>query len=437
MAKRPRSVLQCGKQFKKEGSFHMYIQSFEEKENGTAVMNVVLTAEELDRAVRAQFEAKKDQYEVKGYEKGQAPFEKVLEVYGETALYQNVINAMAGPVYQFGLKETGVRVIGRPTFQNVSVTEKKEMVFTFSVMLYPEVTLGQYRGLKAKKETAPVTEEDIGRAIEEEQAKNVRTVDVEGRPAREGDTVIIDFEGFLGGTPFDGGRGDAYPLELGSHSFVPGFEEQVAGMMPGETRDIDITFPQNYVPDLAGKAVVFKVKLHRITRQEKVPVEITDAYREAVRTALERKAAQDALDNFHKAILSKAAENLIVTLPEGLVEENGEAMVRDYASRMGIDGRTPFDQVCQMMGIDDTLLKETIYPTAEEQIRLDLLIKAVIEAEKIAAEKEAIEEFASRMALSYGVTPDEVRQRYDDEALQRLCSKELAMMAILESALEE
>lgn len=415
----------------------MYIQSFEEKENGTAVMNVVLTAEELDRAVRAQFEAKKDQYEVKGYEKGQAPFEKVLEVYGETALYQNVINAMAGPVYQFGLKETGVRVIGRPTFQNVSVTEKKEMVFTFSVMLYPEVTLGQYRGLKAKKETAPVTEEDIGRAIEEEQAKNVRTVDVEGRPAREGDTVIIDFEGFLGGTPFDGGRGDAYPLELGSHSFVPGFEEQVAGMMPGETRDIDITFPQNYVPDLAGKAVVFKVKLHRITRQEKVPVEITDAYREAVRTALERKAAQDALDNFHKAILSKAAENLIVTLPEGLVEENGEAMVRDYASKMGIDGRTPFDQVCQMMGIDDTLLKETIYPTAEEQIRLDLLIKAVIEAEKIAAEKEAIEEFASRMALSYGVTPDEVRQRYDDEALQRLCSKELAMMAILESALEE
>jgi len=415
----------------------MYIQSFEEKENGTAVMNVVLTAEELDRAARAQFEAKKDQYEVKGYEKGQAPFEKVLEVYGETALYQNVINAMAGPVYQFGLKETGVRVIGRPTFQNVSVTEKKEMVFTFSVMLYPEVTLGQYRGLKAKKETAPVTEEDIGRAIEEEQAKNVRTVDVEGRPAREGDTVIIDFEGFLGGTPFDGGRGDAYPLELGSHSFVPGFEEQVAGMMPGETRDIDITFPQNYVPDLAGKAVVFKVKLHRITRQEKVPVEITDAYREAVRTALERKAAQDALDNFHKAILSKAAENLIVTLPEGLVEENGEAMVRDYASRMGIDGRTPFDQVCQMMGIDDTLLKETIYPTAEEQIRLDLLIKAVIEAEKIAAEKEAIEEFASRMALSYGVTPDEVRQRYDDEALQRLCSKELAMMAILESALEE
>ena len=415
----------------------MYIQSFKENDNGTAVMDVVLTAEELDRAVRAQFEAKKDQYEVKGYEKGKAPFEKVLEVYGETALYQNVINAMAGPVYQFGLKETGVRVIGRPTFQNVSVTEKKEMVFTFSVMLYPEVTLGQYRGLTAKKETAPVTEEDIRMAIEKEQEKNVRTVDIEDRPAREGDTVIIDFEGFLDGTPFDGGRGDAYPLELGSHSFVPGFEEQVAGMMPGETRDIDITFPENYVPDLAGKAVVFRVKLHRITRQEKVPVDITEAYREVVRTALERKAAQDALDNFHKAILSKAAENLIVTLPEGLIEENGEAMVRDYASRMGIDGRTPFDQVCQMMGIDDTLLKETIYPTAEEQIRLDLLIKAVIEAEEIAAEKEAIEEFASRMASSYGVTPDEVRQRYDDEALQRLCNKELAMMAILESALEE
>ena len=415
----------------------MYIKSFEEKENGTAVLDVVLTAPELDKAVRTQFEARKDQYEVKGFEKGKAPFEKVLEVYGETALYQNVIGAMAGPVYQFGLKETGIRVIGRPTFQNVSVTEKKEMVFTFSVMLYPEVTLGQYRGLKAKKETAPVTEEDIRTAIEKEQEKNVRTVEIEDRPAREGDTVIIDFEGFLDGVPFDGGRGDAYPLELGSHSFVPGFEDQVAGMVPGETRDIFITFPQNYVEDLAGKAVVFRVKLHRITRQEKVPLEITGSYREAVKAALERKAAQDALDNFHKAILSKAAANLIVTLPEGLIEENGEAMVRDYASRMGIDGRTPFDQVCQMMGIDDVLLKETIYPTAEEQIRLDLLIKAVIEAEEIAAEKEAIGEFASRMASSYGVTPDEVRRRYDDEALQRLCNKELAMMAILESALEE
>ena len=415
----------------------MYLHSFEEKENGTARIIAALDAAELDRAVREEFEARKDQYEVKGFEKGQAPFEKVLEVYGETALYQNVINARAGMIYQYGLEKTGVRVIGRPTFENVSVTEDKQMVFTYRVMLFPEVTLGAYRGLTAPKEVKPVTEEDILRAIEKEQEKNVRTVDIEDRPAQTGDTVIIDFEGFLNGEPFDGGRGDAFPLELGSHTFVPGFEEQLAGMKPGETRDIDITFPRNYVPDLAGKAVVFKVKLHRITRQEKVPVEVNDAYKEAVGRALARKAEQDALDNFHKAILSQAAKNLIVTLPQGLVEENGEAMVREYASRMGIAPRTPFDQVCQMMGIDESLLKETIYPTAEEQIRLDLLIKAVIEAEEIAAEKEAIEEFASRMASSYGVTAEEVRRRYDDEALQRLCNKELAMMAILESALEE
>ncbi len=415
----------------------MYIQSFEELENGNARIVVAMEAPELEKAVREEFEVRKDQYEVKGFEKGQAPFEKVLEVYGETALYQNVINARAGAVYQFGLKETGLRVIGRPTFENVSVTEDKQMVFTYRVMVFPEVTLGAYRGLRAKRKAALVTEEDIRQAIEKEQEKNVRTIDIEDRPAAEGDTLILDFEGFLNGEPFDGGRGDAYPLELGSHTFVPGFEEQLVGMKPGETREIGITFPENYVADLAGKDVIFKVRVHRITRKERVPVEITPDYREAVRQALTVQAEQEALDNFHKAILSQAAQNLIVTLPEGLVEENGEALVRDYASRMGIAPRTPFDQVCQMMGIDETLLKETIYPTAEEQIRLDLLIGAIIRNEKIRAEKEAIEEFASRMASSYGVTVEEVRRRYDDEALQRLCSKELAMMAILDSALEE
>ena len=415
----------------------MYIQSFEELENGNARIVVAMEAPELEKAVREEFEVRKDQYEVKGFEKGQAPFEKVLEVYGETALYQNVINARAGAVYQFGLKETGLRVIGRPTFENVSVTEDKQMVFTYRVMVFPEVTLGAYRGLRAKRKAALVTEEDIRQAIEKEQEKNVRTIDIEDRPAAEGDTLILDFEGFLNGEPFDGGRGDAYPLELGSHTFVPGFEEQLVGMKPGETREIGITFPENYVADLAGKDVIFKVRVHRITRKERVPVEITPDYREAVRQALTVQAEQEALDNFHKAILSQAAQNMIVTLPEGLVEENGEALVRDYASRMGIAPRTPFDQVCQMMGIDETLLKETIYPTAEEQIRLDLLIGAIIRNEKIRAEKEAIEEFASRMASSYGVTVEEVRRRYDDEALQRLCSKELAMMAILDSALEE
>ena len=414
----------------------MYIQSFEELENGNARIVVAMEAPELEKAVREEFEVRKDQYEVKGFEKGQAPFEKVLEVYGETALYQNVINARAGAVYQFGLKETGLRVIGRPTFENVSVTEDRQMVFTYRVMVFPEVTLGAYRGLRAKRKAALVTEEDIRQAIEKEQEKNVRTIEIEDRPAAEGDTLILDFEGFLNGEPFDGGRGDAYPLELGSHTFVPGFEEQLVGMKPGETREIGITFPENYVADLAGKDVIFKVRVHRITRKERVPVEITPDYREAVRQALTVQAEQEALDNFHKAILSQAAQNLIVTLPEGLVEENGEALVRDYASRMGIAPRTPFDQVCQMMGIDETLLKETIYPTAEEQIRLDLLIGAIIRDEKIRAEKEAIEEFASRMASSYGVTVEEVRRRYDDEALQRLCSKELAMMAILDSAVE-
>ena len=414
----------------------MYIQSYLEKENGTAVIQVVMTAEELDRAVHEEYEKKKDQYEIRGFEKGQAPFEKALEVYGETALYQNVINAMVGPVYEFGVAETGVKTIGRPVYEDVSVTPEKEMVFTFSVSLYPEVTLGQYRGLKARKETAAVTEEDIMRAIAEEQAENGNTVEVTDRPARLGDTVIIDFEGFLDGVPFDGGKAEGYPLELGSHSFVPGFEEQLVGMNIGESKDIDITFPTNYTPELAGKAVVFKIKLHKIMAQEETPLEISEEYKASVRAALERKMQEKAMDNFHKAILGQAMENMEVALTERLIRENAEAMIRDYAGRMGMDPSTPYEQIRQMMGIDEDALKEKIYPAAEEQIRLDLLINAIIREEEIAAEEEAVADFAARMAGGYGVSLEEIRNHYDEEALKRLCKKDIALTIILESATE-
>ena len=414
----------------------MYIQSYLEKENGTAVIQVVMTAEELDRAVHEEYEKKKDLYEIKGFEKGQAPFEKVLEVYGETALYQNVINAMVGPVYEFGVAETGVKTIGRPVYEDVSVTPEKEMVFTFSVSLYPEVTLGQYRGLKARKETAAVTEEDIMRAIAEEQAENGNTVEVTDRPARLGDTVMIDFEGFLDGVPFDGGKAEGYPLELGSHSFVPGFEEQLVGMNIGESKDINITFPANYTPDLAGKDVVFKIKLHKILAREETPLEISEEYKASVRAALERKMQEEAMDNFHKAILGQAMENMEVALTERLIRENAEAMIRDYAGRMGMDPSTPYEQIRQMMGIDEDVLKEKIYPAAEEQIRLDLLINAIIREEEIAAEEEAVADFAARMAGGYGVSLEEIRNHYDEEALKRLCKKDIALTIILESATE-
>ena len=414
----------------------MYIQSYLEKENGTAVIQVVMTAEELDRAVHEEYEKKKDLYEIKGFEKGQAPFEKVLEVYGETALYQNVINAMVGPVYEFGVAETGVKTIGRPVYEDVSVTPEKEMVFTFSVSLYPEVTLGQYRGLKARKETAAVTEEDIMRAIAEEQAENGNTVEVTDRPARLGDTVMIDFEGFLDEVPFDGGKAEGYPLELGSHSFVPGFEEQLVGMNIGESKDINITFPANYTPDLAGKDVVFKIKLHKILAREETPLEISEEYKASVRAALERKMQEEAMDNFHKAILGQAMENMEVALTERLIRENAEAMIRDYAGRMGMDPSTPYEQIRQMMGIDEDALKEKIYPAAEEQIRLDLLINAIIREEEIAAEEEAVADFAARMAGGYGVSLEEIRNHYDEEALKRLCKKDIALTIILESATE-
>ena len=239
----------------------MIVKNVEKKENNAAVFQVESDAAEFASAVNGAYLKNKSSIYIPGFRKGKAPRAVVEGMYGKEVFYQDAMDELAPKAFEFGVKEAELRIVGAPSIVDVNVTEESTVAYTFSVSLYPEVTLGQYMGLEAVKESAEVSEEEVDAEVETARKSNARMISVDDREAQMGDTANIDFDGYLNGERFDGGKAEGYSLELGSKSFVPGFEEQIVGMKVGEEKDLPITFPENYHEDLAGKEVVFKVKL--------------------------------------------------------------------------------------------------------------------------------------------------------------------------------
>ena len=235
----------------------MIVKNVERKENNIAIIQVESDAAEFEAAVQAAYLKAKGNINIPGFRKGKAPRTLVESMYGREVFYQDAIDELAEKAFTFGLQESSLRMVGAPAIENVEVTEERTASYSFRISVYPEVTLGQYKGLSAPKDVSKASDEEVDEEIEKARKQNARKITVDDRPAQMGDTVVIDFDGFLDGERFDGGKAEDYSLELGSHSFVPGFEEQVVGMEIGQEKDLDITFPETYVEHLAGKAVVF------------------------------------------------------------------------------------------------------------------------------------------------------------------------------------
>ena len=246
----------------------MIFKNVEKKENNTALFTVEADAAEFEKAVNGAYLKNKSSINIPGFRKGKAPRAVVEGMYGSEVFYQDALDALAPEAFDKGLAESGLRMVGAPSVSDVKVNDDKSASFTFEITLYPEVTLGEYKGLSAEKPAVEVDEDEVEHELDKQRKQNARQISVEDRPAAMGDTVNIDFDGFLDGERFDGGKAEGYSLELGSHSFVPGFEEQVAGMTIGEEKELPITFPKDYVEGLAGKDVVFKVKLNSISVSE-------------------------------------------------------------------------------------------------------------------------------------------------------------------------
>ena len=424
----------------------MILKNVENKEKNTAAFVVESDAAEFSKAVNDAYLKNRSSISIPGFRKGKAPRAVIEGMYGPEVFYQDAMDELAPAAYEFGVKEAGLRIVGAPSISDVDITDDKTVVYTFAVSVYPEVTLGQYKGLEAPKAAAEVTDADVEAELNSTRKRNARMLDIDDRPAQLGDTANIDFDGYLNGERFDGGKAEGYALELGSNSFVPGFEDQVVGMKIGEEKDINITFPEEYTPELAGKDVVFKVKLNSLTTPELPELDdefakdvsefdTLEEYKNSIRENLAKVRSERAEADFRNEIMRQAAENITADIPDVMIDEKVEDILRNYASQFGLrDKSTSLDDIKKMMGIDDEMMENSIRPAALFQVKNDLLLDAVMGAEELADTDEAFAAYIEKTAQDVGATSEQLKQYFGEDFMRHEFRKELATDLIVGSA---
>ena len=423
----------------------MILKNVEKKENNTALFMVESDAAEFEEAVQGAYLKNKKNINIPGFRKGHVSRTIVENFYGKEVFYQDAMDELAPKAFEQGVSEGELKIVGQPAINNVEVTDERTVRYTFSVSLYPEVTLGQYKGLKAPKDVTEASDEEVAEELEKARKQNARKVSVDDRPAQMGDTVNIDFDGFLNGERFDGGKAEGYDLELGSNSFVPGFEEQVAGMQIGEEKELDITFPETYVENLAGKAVVFKVKLNAITFPELPALDdefagdqgfdTLEEYRADVRKKLQAKYDEQADTAFRSMIMKQAADNMSCDVPDVMIHEKAEEIIRNYAANFGMTDRSiELDKLVRMMGIDPETMNQSILPSAQYQVRTELLLEAVAKAENLELTEEETEEYLKKVAEGVNAKPEEIKEYFGLDTIRNEYLKEKATEIIMNSA---
>ena len=423
----------------------MIVKNVEKKEDNTLTFQVESDAAEFEAAVNAAYLKNKHSINIPGFRKGKAPRAVVEGMYGAEVFYQDAMDELAPKAFEQGVTENDVKFVGAPSIVDVNVTDDKTVAYTFSVTLYPEVTLGQYKGLSAERYPAEVDEDEIGYELEAARKRNSRKVDVE-REAQMGDVANIDFDGYLNGERFDGGKAEAYDLELGSGSFVPGFEEQIVGMNIGDEKDIDITFPENYAPELAGKAVVFKIKLNNLSVNELPELDdefakdngfdTLDEYKADVKADLEKRKTEQREGEVRADLMHKAIENMTVAVPEVMVKEKAEEIIRNYARNFGVtDNSIPMDKLCEMLGLNEEAMKTSIMPAAEAQVKNDLLLEAIVAAEGFTPTEEETEEYIAKTAEKLGAKAEELKQYFGVDFIAEEQKKEMASNIIFDTAI--
>lgn len=424
----------------------MILKNVEKQEKNTAVFEVETDAAEFEKAVNDAYLKNRSSISIPGFRKGKTPRAVIEGMYGREVFYQDAMDELAPSAYEFGLKESGLKVVGTPAVKDLNVSDERTVCYSFQVSLYPEVTLGQYKGLEAVKETPAVSDEEVETELNAKRKQNARMIDIDDRPAQMGDTANIDFDGFLEGERFDGGKAEGYSLELGSNSFVPGFEEQLVGMRVGEEKDLNITFPKEYTPELAGKDVVFKVKLNSLTMPELPELDdefakdvsefdTLEEYKADIRANLLKTKTDRAENSFRAEILRQAAENISAEIPDVMIDEKVEETLRNYAAQFGMNDRSvSLQQLSSMMGISDEVMQNNIRPGAEFQVKSDLLLNAVMEAETLDDNDEAFSAYVERVAADVGAAPEQLRQYFGEDFMKNEFRKELAANLIVDNA---
>ena len=420
----------------------MKVTNVEKKEKSTVELTIQVEADAFEAAIQKVYLKTRGRINVPGFRKGKAPRKIIEGMYGASVFYEDAINELYPAAYEEAVKEQGLDDVGYPKMEIVEVG-KEGFTFKALVSVRPEAKLGEYKGLTAPKEEVKVTDKDIDEELKPYIDRATRLVSVK-RKAKKGDTAVIDFEGFDNGTPFDGGKGENHDLKLGAGMFVPGFEEQVIGMKAGEEKDIDITFPEDYHADLAGKAVVFHVKVNEVKESQAPEVDdefakdvsefetLADFRKDLGEKLQQRKEAQAQAD-FENAVMEQLVENMECEIPDGMVEVQTDRLMDDYAMRLQSQG-IPMDQYMSMMGMTPEMMRASARPAALKQVQTEVALTAVVKAVGIQVTDEDYEAEVARLAEQYGLPAEQVKTAVPAEDLKRDLALKKASELVLASA---
>lgn len=414
------------------------------KESSKAKITVEIERDLMDSgANQAYLKARKD-IQLPGFRKGKAPRKLIESIYGAHVFYEDGLEEIFPQVYQFAVVEQELKAVGRPSLTSMDIAEDGSVTIVLETELYPEVTLGQYRGLEVEKVEPSVTDEEVEAELDR-MAKNVASRETVERPAADGDTVNLDFEGFDNGVAFEGGKGEKFDLVLGSGSFIPGFEEQVVGMSAGEEKDIDVTFPADYhAKELAGKPVTFHIKVNGIT-VERIPekddefakdvseFDTLEALRADIRAKQLESRKQSIERAFESAAVEKAAENATADIPEALVEEELDRQMNNFAYQLQSSGMT-MEQYAKMMGGDLSTMRKALRPSAEKQAKVDVTLGEIVKVENLEVTDEEVEAEYQSLADTYHMELEKVRGLVEAESLKQDLLTRKAVKLIAEAA---
>ena len=417
----------------------------EKLENNTAKLTIEVPAEEFDKAIQAAYQKNKNKFNVPGFRKGKVPYAMVEKMYGAGVFYEEAANELIPDAYANAAAESELEIVARPEINVTQIEKGKSFIFEAEVTLKPEIKLGKYKGVKVEDMDTTVTDEDVAAELDKVKEQNARLVAADDKAVEDGDQTTIDFEGFVDGVAFEGGKGEDYPLTIGSHSFIDTFEEQLIGKKVGEEVEVNVTFPEQYqAKELAGKPAMFKVTIKEIKvkeypeldddfAQDVSEFDTLDEYKADIKKNLEEKKAQEAEADKESKVIEAIVNDSEMDIPEKMIEAQCQQMVEEFAQNIAMQGIS-FDQYMQFTGTTVDQLTEQVKPQAEARVQSSLVLEAIVKAEKIEASDEEFDEEIKRMAERYQMEADKVNELLSDDDKKNIradiCARKAAKLVV-------
>ncbi|MFT4146375.1 MAG: trigger factor [Mobilitalea sp.] len=403
----------------------------EKLEKNMAKLTIEASAEDFEKALQKAYQKNKGKLNVQGFRKGKAPRAIIEKMYGASVFYEDAANELIPEAYEKAVEESGLDIVSRPEIDIVQVEKGQTFIFTAEVAVKPEVTLGDYKGIEVEKKEASVTEEEILEKINKERGQNSRTITVEDRAVMDGDITVIDFEGFVDGVPFEGGKGEDYSLTIGSHSFIDTFEEQLIGKEIGAEVDVNVTFPEQYqAAELAGKPALFKVVVKEIKvkelpeldddfAQDVSEFDTLDEYKESIKATIKESKEKELKTAKENEIVDKIIENSTMDIPEPMIKVQVNQMADDFAQRIQYQGLN-IEQYFQFTGMDANKFLESLHPQALKRIQSRLVLESIAKLENIEVSEEELEKELTDMAVMYQMEADKLKELIGEKEKEQI-----------------